>query len=245
MDEFLPIVVFVVVIALGIGIFLWDRYATQKRIEALQALAASLGYEYVPQANMLDRLGGFGLVDRGHGHQTNNLLRSRADDTTTAVFDWHYVTGSGKHRTVHNQTVLFFESPRLDLPALSMHPEGFGGKILKLLGQQDINFENHSGFSKAYMLQGADEARIRALFDGVRLNFFAQHPGLYIHAHGRQLLYYRAEKRVAPDAIPAFIQDGQQVVALLANETPPAAEADPLAGLDEVLAELGVTEGEA
>ncbi|MBN1660429.1 MAG: hypothetical protein JXA93_18665 [Anaerolineae bacterium] len=250
---------FIAVIGIFVAVIALERQARLKRIEDLRAVAARLGYEYAEEAGMLGPLEWLGLLSRGHSHATTNLLRAEADGTTTSIFDWRFTVGHGKNRHSYRQTVLLFESPRLDLPAFTLRPEGLGSRLLGLLGQQDIDFEGQPGFSDAYVLQGAEEARIRALFGPARLNFFAQRPGLRVHGQGRVLLYYREDRQVSPAAIPAFAGEGRAVLDLLAHEAPPPAREpdllaheapplaeapDPLAGLDELLAEMGVEPGE-
>jgi len=242
----LPVLVFVIIILVFVAVVVLESQARKKRIADMQALATRLGYEYAQDAGMLGALDQIGLLSRGHSHKTTNLLRAKEDGTTTAVFDWYFAVGHGKHRTSHNQSVLLFESPRLSLPAFKLRPEHLGHRIAGLLGQQDIDFEGQPDFSSAYLLQGSDEPRIRAFFDRARLTFLAARPGLCLDGNGSILLYYRADRRLSPDAIPALVEEGRQVFHLLTGEAPPAArEPDPLAGLDQVLAEMGITEGEA
>ena len=261
MDDAFPLLFFVAVMALVAGAFVWERHARKKRIEEMQALAGLLGYDYDGGADMTGVLGGFGLLSRGHSHRTGNLLSQEAGDTTTCVFDWSFTVGHGKHRTTYNQSVLYFESARLDLPSFTLRPEGLGSKIKGMLGEEDIDFADQSEFSKAYLLEGPDEPQVRALFDPATIAFFVRHRrGLYLYGHGPKLLYYRSGERHAPARIPAFIDDGLAILGVLARQAaapavgpdrreeeaaPTAEEPDPLAGLDEVLAEMGVDVGEA
>jgi hypothetical protein len=220
-----------------------ERHNRKKRIEELGAAAARLGYEFDPGGSLLDTLRGFGLLERGHSHRTCNLLRGREDGISTTICDWHYEVGYGKSRRTYDQSVLLLDSQRLSLPAFALRPEGIGAKLLGALGGQDIDFEEQPAFSGAYVLQGTDERRIRALFGDAALAFFAQRPGLTVLGNGQLLLYYRGSERVSPGDIPAFVERGRTIFHLFAGAAAPAGEPDPLAGLDDLLAEMGVEPG--
>lgn len=245
-NSFLLAVVAVVVIVVVAVVY--DRYYKRHRINQMRAVAERLGYVFAAEApGLAGTLSGFPLFSRGHSHTTTSLLRGEADGTAATIFDHCYIIGYGRNRRIRRQSVLLFESQRLDLPTFALRPEGLGQKLAGLLGQQDIDFEGHPDFSAAYVLQGADEAQIRALFAGEKLAFFAQRRGLCVEGQGQRLLYYRARKRVLPDAIPSFVEDGLAVFRLLAAEPAPqpAGEPDTLADLDALLGEMGVDEGAA
>jgi hypothetical protein len=231
-------VVIVALIVLG-------YYQKRKRMEEMRALAARQGYHYTERDDALaGALAEFALLSRGHSRRATNVLSTEADGIAATVADYRYVTGYGKHQQTHRRSVLLLESGQLDLPAFVLRPEGLGQKLAGLLGQQDIDFEGQPDFSEVYLLQGPDEARIRALFGHETLAYFARRPGLCVESQGRRMLYYRANRRLAPEEIPSSVEDGLAVLHLLAGERAPAliGEPDSLAGLDAVLADLGVDE---
>jgi hypothetical protein len=210
------IVVVVAAVAIAVGIL-----GQQKRAKELRAIAAQRGYHFAEQeAGLVDTLSGFALFSQARAHARNatNLLRTEADGAAAAIFDYNYTVGLGKNQRSSTQSVLLFESERLNLPAFALRPEGLGQKLQGALGQQDIDFEEQPGFSSAYVLQGPDEAQIRAFFDSEKLAFFAQRRGLCVEGDGRRLLYYRASKRVSPQAIPSFVEEGLATLHLLAGE---------------------------
>jgi hypothetical protein len=207
----------VIIVAIVVG--MW--YLGKRRTKELQALAASLGYEFALTRNdMLDTLSEFGLFTRGRYGKATNLLGTKVDGVAVAVFDYGYTTtsGSGKNRrtTTHTQSVLVCDSERLDLPAFKMEPEGLFERLAGVMGQQDIDFPDHPAFSKAFVLQGSDEAAIRALFSGEKLDFFSGRKGMCLEGHGPRLICYRYGKRVAPKAIQSFVEEGRELLHLLA-----------------------------
>jgi len=238
-----------ITLAIIVALVAVERYRTQRRRRQMIAVADRLGYEFAEEeAGLADALGEFPLCSRGGlSRKMTNLLRARVDGTAVTIFDYRYIVGHGRRKHTYRQSVLLFESQRLDLPTFALRPEGLGQKLAGALGQQDIDFEDRPDFSAAYVLQGPDEAQIRALFASEKLAFFAQRRGLCVEGQGQRLLYYRARKRVSPDAIPSFVEDGLAVFRLLAAEPAlqPVGEPDTLAGLDALLDEMGVDEGTA
>lgn len=205
----------VVVVLLG---FQW--YGKQQRLKQLRAVAAQLGYESLEGGTgSFDSQSGFGLFAHSalHPGQASNWLRKEVDGATVTVFDYIYTRGVGKNQRTLKQTVLLLESERLDLPSFALRPEGLTQKLQGALGNQDIDFPEHPGFSSAYMLEGSDEAQILALFDAEKLAFFAERRGLSVEGKGRQLIYYRDHKLVSPKAIQTFVEEGLAVLRLMAG----------------------------
>jgi len=247
MDGAVLLIVVVVLLAVVVAIVA-GIYQGMRRRKQLRAVAERMGYSYSEHgAGQADAVTGFALFSQGYSRNAWNLLSTEANGVAATAMDYRYELGqhSSKNRRIVTQSVLLLESDRLDLPAFLLRPEGLSQKLAGAMGQQDIDFENQPDFSAAYVLQGDDEPRVRALFGREKLAFFAGHRGLCIEGYGRKLLYYRAKKLVSPEAIPSFIADGLAILDLLAGKGAPSPSSapDPLAGLDEVLAEIG-TEGE-
>jgi len=220
MEFAIVILAITAVIIAAIVVGMW--YAGKKRARELQAVAASLGYEFADTRNdMLDTLGEFSLFTRGRYGKAANLLGTKADGAALAVFDYSYVVRSGsgrnRHDTTHTQSVLVCEAERLDLPQFRIEPEGLFDRVGAAMGAQDIDFTDHPAFSKAFVLQGSDEAQVRALFTPEKLDYFAGHKGICVEGHGRRLILYRYGKRVAPKEIQSFVEQGRELLRLLAS----------------------------
>jgi hypothetical protein len=219
MELVVVIVAITAVIIVAVLVGMW--YAGKKRAKDLQALAASQGYEFVATRNdLLDTLQEFSLFTRGRWGKATNLLGTKVDGAAIAVFDYAYTvtrgTGRNRQNSTHNQSVLVCDSERLDLPAFRMEPEGLFERLGSAMGAQDIDFAEHPAFSKAFVLQGSDEAQLRALFGPDKLEYFAAHKGMCVEGHGRRLILYRHGKRVPPKEIPAFVEQGRELLRLLA-----------------------------
>jgi len=197
-----------------IAIAAWVGYAAhvaeKKRTEELQRLAGELAFEFLPLGDSLlfQSLGKFQLFSQGRSKRLWNLLRGTTNDLEVAIFDYRYVTGSGKHSHTWNHTVICFRFAGQPLPHFSLRPENFADKIGGWFGYQDIDFETHPAFSKQYLLRGANEPAVRSLFTSDVLNYFDQKPGLTIEASENTLLFYRHSALLKPQEVRSFMEQG-------------------------------------
>ena len=110
--------------------------AEKRRREAFCQIARGLGFEYQ------DRLDGFPqpgmerlrLFHRGRGRRSRNILTGRYNGMSVTLFDYRYVTGSGKHRRTHNQSVAAFHLEQIHLPLFALAPENIFHKLISTMG---------------------------------------------------------------------------------------------------------------
>ncbi len=219
MDNQLFLIVGIALVVV-VAVLVVEWYRKQLRAKHLRAIAAQLGYAFAEDGTgLVGSLGWSGLFSHGlHSGQTTNALRTEAEGGAVTTLDYRYTIGVAKNQRTVRQTVLILDSERLDLPAFTLRPEGLSQKLGGVMGQQDIDFQEQPDFSSAYVLQGSDEAQIRALFDAEKLAFFAQRRGLSIEGDGHRLVYYRDHKLVSPQSIQSFIEEGRAVLRLMAGE---------------------------
>jgi hypothetical protein len=110
---------------------------------------------------------------------------------------------------------MLFESDQLEFPQFALRPESVFHKLGQVFGYQDIDFATHEEFSKRYLLRGEDENAVRSTFNGETLSFYETDRTLSTEARGRQLIHYRAGKRVNPENVQDFIAGGVRVLTLL------------------------------
>ena len=92
-------------------------------------------------------------------------MQGELDGVAVSLFDYTYVTGSGKSRHDHHQTVVGLSLPTLTLPPFVLMPENLFHKVVSALGWHDIDFPEAPNFSKRFLLRGAQEHAIRAAFN--------------------------------------------------------------------------------
>lgn len=198
--EFVPILAPILfsftILALIIFFIFYNRKKERERTEQLRAVAAQLAWNFAEQAplNMIAGLEHFALFNQGHSKEIKNFMYGEANGVKAAVFDYRFVTGSGKHRQVHLQSVTYLEPGNRRVPYFSLRPEGFWTKIAQAFGYQDIDFGQRPEFSKQYLLRGQDELAIRQTFNDGLLAFFESCPGTCVDGGGNQLFVFRGNR---------------------------------------------------
>ena len=116
-------------------------------------------------------------------------------------------TGCGKTRFVeHMAWRLYRETAnQLDVP------------LITVSCHEDLTATDMVG---RYLLKGDEEREIRDLFSSDALSFYEADGKLSTEAVGKQLIHYRAGKRVAPERLSDFIRQGVQVLTLLRPKRP-------------------------
>ena len=211
-------VVATVVIILGfvviIGLIVWFSWrSAKKRVEEFQRVADEIGLPFYPRGDnsLLSSLHGFHLFSVGYDKTIRNMLHGNSDNVEVAIFDYAYAVGSGDTASAHFQSVIYFRSSRLALPHFALRPESIFHKMGSAMGYQDIDFDSHPQFSRTFLLQGADEASIRSLFKPELLTFLESQQQISIEGGGDQMVYYRNAKRIKPEEVRDFMQQGFEI----------------------------------
>lgn len=210
------VVFLVAILTVVVLVVVYQRKKEKERTQQLQAAARHLGWTFAEEAplNMITGLEQFGLFSQGHGKQIKNMMYGEASGIKAAVFDYVYVTGSGKHRQVHYQSVVYLEPANLRLPYFSLRPENFLHKVFTVFGYQDIDFGQRPEFSRNYLLRGQDELAIRQTFNDRLLSFYENYAGTCTDAGGSQLLLFRAGHRFEPHEIQSYLSLGLNLLTL-------------------------------
>lgn len=209
-------------ICFAVWAFFRGRRKAEERRLMFQQVAQMMGWAYMPAGSfaMLPNVASYYLFTLGHEYsrKIENMMYGTVDDGRAAVFDYTYVTGSGKSRQTHYVTVAYFQSNKLRLPLFSLRPENVFHKMFGAFGYQDIDFANRPEFSKRYLLRGQDEQNIRNVFSERVLSFYeTQHQRFSTDAGGDQLFIYQEGVRVSPENIRPLIEWGRGLVNLYKN----------------------------
>jgi carbonic anhydrase len=233
------VTVFTGVVVLGFTAL--SYYHETQRIEQIRIAAERMGFSYRAEGDpgLQERLGPFHLFSKGHSRKIENVLRREIHDIEVTLFEYRYRTNSGKHTQTHRQTVLLFETGRLQLPLFSLRPQGILHRLAGMFGYQDINFESHPFFSEGYLLRGPEQAQIRSLFSEEALCYFTRHEGLCVEGDGRRLVFYQPRQVVEPGWLEGFLEQGLDVLDLFMKREG-ALGAVPFLGFD-----LGEAKSEA
>ena len=215
-------VLFIIVLGLLAFYFFW--YPQLKRSGNLKKIANNLNIPFYPKGDdsLYDHLEYFYLFSLNSNSRITNMLHQEDKETELAFFDFTFEIGAGgstpsesgagggvSYATEHKQSVVYFCSPKLDLPQFVLQPEK---KFHQFGDLQDIDFSSHTKFSDDYLLQGNPEESVRNLFNEQLLNFFESKPGLCVEGGANQMLFYRLNERISPNKLSQFLEEGMQVL---------------------------------
>lgn len=167
------------------------------RRDALERLAAELGWTFQPQGvpantsgDFLSSLLGlltsdtdpryrpFGVFNQGRARRAYNTLAGSLmlpapggpRPCPAIAGDFRYTTGSGKNQSTHHYSYLIVELPCGPVPETIIRPEGFFDQIAGFVGFDDIDFES-AEFSDAFHVKGADKRFAYDLCDPRMMQF--------------------------------------------------------------------------
>ncbi len=213
----LPVAVGIIIAVL---LVLFRRKQARVRTQIMQAAAAQLGWTFSAAApwNYITGLDRFTLFNQGHNKEIRNIMYGQASGIKTAVFDYMYITGSGRSTARHYQTVVYLEPANLALPYFSLRPERLMTKVLSAFGYQDIDFGQRPEFSRQYILRGQDEPAIRRTFNDRILSFYESYPGTSTDGGGNQLFLFRVGYQFQPQEIQGYVGLGLELMKLLSQQ---------------------------
>jgi hypothetical protein len=208
-DPLETVVIYAAVFGIAIGAACWQAYLEKKRTAALRALARRLGLDFKERDYLSTEVWAHcPLFQEGHDHEFKNVMRGTPEGTHGLLLcDFQYVTGSGRNKSTHKQTMAVLDYPKGGLSAFSLRPENLLLKIATLFGYQDIDFKEDPGFSKLYLLRGPDEAALRSLFGLNLREYFKNHPGWFLEGNRSSLVACRHGQRIKPQDIPGFVDE--------------------------------------
>lgn len=205
----LPVFIVIVVAAL-VGLGAWSSSAAQKKRAAeLQKTAADLSLHYSPfvSAEQSEQLSQFPLIQRGGGRESTNSIVAETDVLRLMLFDHKYVTGSGKNRSTHRQTVAWVSSPNLNMPSFNLSPETWLHRIGDFIIRQDIDFDDDPEFSNKFVLTGSDKPAIQEFFDAKRRLALQKINMPHIEAVRHGFVFYRPGKQIGTGEFKSLMSE--------------------------------------
>jgi hypothetical protein len=190
------------------------RAAVLERTRLIESAASELGLSVQPEGDseLEEELSSFPLFNHRRDPELRNLIVAELPEVSLRIFDYKYEVRRDGPREHVWQTVVAVQSPELQIPTFHLYPQGVFSRIGSALGGQDIDFDDHPEFSKAFVLKSEAENETREFFDEPLLDFFAQHPDITFEARPGTALYFRSRKRIEPTAtaLRNFMEEGLQ-----------------------------------
>ena len=191
-----------------------SKRADKLRIDQIKKIANLLKLSFSDEGNqsIIKGLSEFHLFSQGSSKKITNMIHGNYRNHEFALFDYEYVVKGKDSSSLYKQSVIWFHSENLRLPNFALRPENLFHKIGGVLGYQDIDFKSHPEFSKAFLLRGNDEPKIRDIFKNEVLNFFESLEEISVEGGDNQLILYRHQVRITPEELEQFIDEGFQVL---------------------------------
>jgi carbonic anhydrase len=95
------------------------------------------------------------------------------------------------------------------LPTYQLTLETGIDKIAEKLGVQDLDFESHPKFSRNFLLQGEDEAAVRAFFTPELLQLHETNPDIFGECVGGALLFRLGRNLANEDGVERLLAFGR------------------------------------
>lgn len=212
-----PLVLILVIGGVAAAIWAVASYLDKKRRERVVAIAKELDLELNWRLPDQDQgiFGQFQVVDRGRAKTTSLSLVADDGQTRITLFDYSFVTGSGKNQQKHNWVVSLCRSEDIVAPSMQLKPASLFSFFGSLLGFQDIDIPDAPEFSKAFVIQGEDPESIRKFLDLPRREAFLRKPYQTYGTRGRYLLIVRERQKLdAPNIKPLLSESLALVQAL-------------------------------
>ncbi len=205
----------VVVGGVVVAVVMWER----RRREALEQYCLVRGYRFERERPGAEAdLEAFGMFRQGHHRRWRATIAGQIGGRPFTAFEYSYVTGGGKNSNHHRLSVMLWQSAEASLPAFTVVTEGFFRRLAQRFGAKDFDFADDPGFSRAYQLQGDDEAAVRALFTPTRRAFLAapapdgvKATRYQVAGAGSRLVWWSDGRLPGPDALDEFLAEGDRL----------------------------------
>lgn len=210
-------ILFFVGVAAFIGLLIWFAWwLEKKRTEKMEAFAQSRGFAFEGEAHSIgNQLYEFKLFNQGHSATVKNAMRGAKEVGAIHVCDYQYVTGSGKNRHTHHQTIAVVHTPGRNAPHFFVRRQNrFFDAVGKLFGGQDINFDDDPEFSKTWVLQtSGDEGSLRHFMSSRLREHLTRvaDRNFVLEVSGEYMLIHQSKRLKKEEDIDALLADAVNI----------------------------------
>ena len=203
--DWIPLLFVLLIGGIGLATWLVGSYLEKKRRQRVIDLAKELDLELNWSLPDQDQgvFSGFQVVQKGRNKSTNLSLIADDGQTRIALFDYSFVTGSGKSQQTHHWVVSLCRDEGLGAPAMQLKPSSFFSLIGSLIGFKDIDIPEAPEFSKSFVVQGKDPEAIRKFLMASRREALMKKPKQTYALQECHLLIVREKQKLdAPNIKP-------------------------------------------
>ena len=203
--------------------------ASRRRVKALRALAADMGWSFAPadDPSIAEDFAGLPLFQIGLSRMANDVMHGQVDGREVEVFGYRYLVGNYKRRIAHHQTVVHVVEPSLDLPPFSLRSADAVRQMFGTQGFGNVFLEQAPEFSMRNYINAADPTPTAVRFTApVLATVEAQYP-IGIDAAGPHLFHFTFDRVVKVAEIRDRIREAMDLVDAFAAR-PPTSTPPPL-----------------
>lgn len=193
---------FFLIIAVIVGVVLliiYSYYTAEQRRKAMVQIADQLGLAYLEKkASGKDLVyHNISLFQQGHSRQAFNVIGGTKEQSYIDIFDYKYVTGSGKNQSTWYRSVCILTVPQR-FKYLYVRIESFLDKIAAAVGFDDIDFESKE-FSSHFYVKSDDKKFAYDIVHPQMMDFLLNYRRIYqvapcIEMNGKYLVFYYPNK---------------------------------------------------
>ena len=213
-----PLLFLIVPAALALAaIFGLPRLIERRRQTAYAAFCLPRAYQYLPsrsnaEAQYADVMG---MFKTGSSRKWRDEVSGTFNGRAFTAFEYQYVTGAGRSRTVFNCAMIHWRLDGTELPRFTLVP---ASTYLFRIGRDpnDVDFPDDTGFARAYLLTGEDQAAIRGLFTPQLRATMTAMKGQFVTARSADLFWWQERRLPSANDFDAFLNEGAQVLELFA-----------------------------
>jgi MFS superfamily sulfate permease-like transporter len=137
----------------------------------------------------------------------NELEDNNAD---SKLFDIEFSEGEFIAKEVVRTSMLHINLNET-IPTFSLDRETIIDKVYAIAGFTDINFDEHSDFSKRFHLVGENIEAIKVFFTNELIHFFESNPYYHIESNGNSLLIFSKQRLASTKEIKALLDFGKRL----------------------------------
>lgn len=147
-----------------------------------------------------------------------NLLSKYDTCGKMEISDITLTEGAGMAREEQKMTVFHLSDLEIVVPDFALEPERMWTKFSELTFGKDIDFQQHTMFSRKYYLRGDNEDAVRNFFHEALLVFLEEQDDLHIESHRNKLLIYKRKDILENEEIIHTINLINQLLLAIKNK---------------------------
>jgi hypothetical protein len=149
----------ILVVLIGIAVLVINWQLRKRKVAAFRAFAARRGWRYVERDNRLAKRFLGAPFGKGSARRCTHVFIGEHRGRLLTAFEYIYEetsgTGDDRRTTTYRNTVVALSTPAAR-PTLEVSREGFGRKLLGLVGIRDLQLESDE-FNKAFLIRAEDD----------------------------------------------------------------------------------------